>query len=136
MVPPFIAYYGALKGGTVGRALLEVAYNQCRLYRDALRDDSGLWRHITLGSHEDTNHWATGHNFDTAFLPVGLIFYSIGNAWAAAGMLRVLATMNHTSHANKFQSHQLNLTSWIDEILEASWAHQVRAANLSVSYPV
>lgn len=61
MVPPFIAYYGALQGGIGGRALLQIAYDQCRLYREALRDDSGLWRHIALGSFEDNHHWATGN---------------------------------------------------------------------------
>ncbi|KDR83455.1 hypothetical protein GALMADRAFT_274901 [Galerina marginata CBS 339.88] len=106
MVPPFIAYYGSLQGGVDGRTLLQAAYDQCRLYRDALRDDSGLWRHITLGSFEDKTHWATG------------------NAWAAAGMLRVLSTLNHTSEGQKFSGQQANLTQWIDEILEASWSHQ------------
>lgn len=60
MVPPFIAYFGALEGGYGARALLQVAYNQCRLYRDALRDDSGLWRHIALGKWQDDAHWGTG----------------------------------------------------------------------------
>lgn len=62
MVPPFIAYYGALQGGNESRALLQTAYDQCRLYRDALRDSSGLWRHITLGAFEDKTHWATGES--------------------------------------------------------------------------
>lgn len=51
---------------------------------------------------------------------------SLGNAWAAAGMLRVHQTLNHSSQAKQFQGQQANLTSWINEILEASWAHQVR----------
>lgn len=51
---------------------------------------------------------------------------SLGNAWAAAGMLRVHQTLNHSSQARQFQGQQANLTSWINEILEASWAHQVR----------
>lgn len=63
MVPPFIAYYGSLERGDAGLALLQTAYDQCRLYRDALRDDSGLWRHITLGSFSDDTHWATGTPF-------------------------------------------------------------------------
>jgi rhamnogalacturonyl hydrolase YesR len=57
MAPPFIAYYGALQKN---KSLLQVAYDQCSLYRDALRDDDGLWRHITLGSFEDRTHWGTG----------------------------------------------------------------------------
>jgi len=31
-----------VQGGLPGRNLLQIAYDQCRLYRDALRDDSGL----------------------------------------------------------------------------------------------
>ncbi|KAJ3505924.1 hypothetical protein NLJ89_g7157 [Agrocybe chaxingu] len=112
MVPPFIAYYGALEGGVGGRTLLQTAYDQIRLYRDALKDESGLWRHITLGSFQDNTHWATG------------------NAWAAAGMLRVLSTLNHSSVARQFTSHQANLTEWIDEILDASWAHQTSTGAL------
>ncbi|TFK43267.1 Six-hairpin glycosidase-like protein [Crucibulum laeve] len=106
MVPPFIAYFGALQGGEGGKSLLQIAYDQCRLYRDALRDPSGLWRHITLGSWQDDTHWATG------------------NGWAAAGMLRVLQTLNHSSQAEKFAAQQANLTEWIQEILVASWANQ------------
>lgn len=60
MAPPFISYYGALQGGQTGDSYLQAAYDQCRLYRDALRDESGLWRHITLGSFSDDTHWATG----------------------------------------------------------------------------
>lgn len=103
MVPPFVAYYGALREEP---ALLRTAYTQCKLYRDGLRDAPGLWRHIALGSFQDNTHWATG------------------NAWAAAGMLRVLSTFNHSSYGGEFRDHQANLTSWIDEILVSSWSHQ------------
>ena len=48
MVPPFLAYYGALQGGEEGTKLLQMAYDQIRLYRDALVDD-GLWRHVIYG---------------------------------------------------------------------------------------
>ena len=62
MVPPFIAYYGALQGGQNGQALMQIAYDQCRLYRDALSDDSGLWKHVVLGTWHDSTHWGTGMN--------------------------------------------------------------------------
>lgn len=106
MVPPFLAYFGVLEGGMGEINLLQVAYDQCRLYREGLRDENGLWRHIAQGSWEDTTHWATG------------------NGWAAAGMLRVLQTMNRTAQADLFQEHQLDLVDWIHEILEASWSYQ------------
>ena len=60
MAPPFIAYYGAIESGEDGAALLTEAYTQCKLYRQYLSDDSGLWKHIVLGSSQDNNHWGTG----------------------------------------------------------------------------
>ncbi|KAI0052597.1 Six-hairpin glycosidase [Auriscalpium vulgare] len=107
MAPPFIAYYGALQGGSNGEQLLQAAYEQCSLYRDALFDaDASLWRHIVLGVGEDATHWGTG------------------NAWAAAGMLRVLATIQQSSAAPKLTPQQANLTSWVNEILTGAWGHQ------------
>ncbi|KAI0650661.1 Six-hairpin glycosidase [Trametes meyenii] len=106
MAPPFIAYFGALEGGSGGLSLLKIAYKQCKLYRQYLRDSSGLWKHIVLGNWSDTHHWGTG------------------NAWAAAGMMRVLQTIRHSKLASKLKSEQADLTSWINEIVSASWKHQ------------
>ena len=60
MAPPFMAYSCALQGGGDAWHLLVQAYDQCRLYRNYLRDDSGLWRHIVLGNYSDDQHWGTG----------------------------------------------------------------------------
>jgi hypothetical protein len=61
MAPPFIAYFGALQNDSGGMALLQTAYDQVRLYRDALFDANvSLWRHIAMGSMVDSGHWATG----------------------------------------------------------------------------
>jgi Glycosyl Hydrolase Family 88 len=61
MAPPFIAYFGALQNDSRGNVLLQTAYDQVRLYRDALFDaNASLWRHIAMGSMVDTGHWATG----------------------------------------------------------------------------
>lgn len=107
MAPPFIAYYGALQGGKDGTALLQQAYDQCRLYREYLLDTaSGLWEHIVLGDGQDASHWGTG------------------NGWAAAGMLRVLETLRHSSVSSEFQRQQDNLTSWIQQIVDNTWKHQ------------
>lgn len=119
MVPPFIAYYGALQSD---KDLLLEAYNQCRLYRDALQDPSpqlGIptWKHIVQGSFQDNTHWATG------------------NGWAAAGMMRVLATFNHSSFGSELRKEQANLVDWIDEILVTSWKYQVGAHLAYFSYP-
>ncbi|KAF5393863.1 hypothetical protein D9757_000293 [Collybiopsis confluens] len=112
MAPPFIAYYGALQGGDNGSSLLQVAYEQISLYRDVLRDDSGLWKHVELGSWQDNTLWATG------------------NGWVAAGMLRVLETLNHSSASTDFSEQAANLTLWIHEILAAAWQHQAKNGTL------
>ncbi|KAA1465990.1 Six-hairpin glycosidase [Dentipellis sp. KUC8613] len=107
MAPPFIAYYGALQGGKAGQALLQEAYDQCRLYRDVLRDpQTGLWHHILLGDGTDDSLWGTG------------------NGWAAAGMLRVLETIRGSASAKVMKEQQKNLTSWVDEILTGAWQYQ------------
>ena len=108
MAPPFIAYYGALQCGPEGDALLQTAYEQVKLYRDVLFDeDVGLWRHIALGEGTDPTHWATG------------------NAWAAAGSLRVLATIQQSSAADSMQSQQDDLIQWVGETLNGVWKFQV-----------
>lgn len=57
MVPPFLAYYGVV---TQNKTLVQEAVNQISLYRNNLRDGSGLWKHITLGTSIDDGHWSTG----------------------------------------------------------------------------
>jgi len=128
MAPPFIAYFGALQDDDGGQALLQIAYDQIRLYRDALFDeDVSLWRHITLGSWQDTGYWATGaqalnylSNKDqhSHFWP--------GCGWAAAGAMRVLATINNSRYATIMQSQQNDLAQWVNEILTGVWQYQVR----------
>ncbi|KAJ3998634.1 Six-hairpin glycosidase [Lentinula boryana] len=112
MAPPFIAYYGALQGGDNGTSLLQTAFEQISLYRDVLRDDDGLWRHVALGSWEDSTHWATG------------------NGWAAAGMLRVLETLDHSSVASDFAEQSASLAQWIQEIISTAWQYQAENGTL------
>ncbi|KAG8709017.1 hypothetical protein FRC09_000911 [Ceratobasidium sp. 395] len=102
MVPPFLAYYGVINGN---QTLLQEAYNQVKLYRDALLDGTGMWQHIKMGSLSDTGHWSTG------------------NGWAAMGMLRVLATIRGSQWANPLKSQTRDLENWISEILDATWSH-------------
>ncbi|KAH9906085.1 Six-hairpin glycosidase [Epithele typhae] len=107
MAPPFIAYYGGMQGGDEGLSLLKEAYTQCALYREHLNNDgSGLWKHIVWGSGTDLNHWGTG------------------NGWGAAGMLRVLRTIQRSEHAKTLASETEDLTTWVDEILTAVWKFQ------------
>ncbi|THG98168.1 hypothetical protein EW026_g3969 [Hermanssonia centrifuga] len=93
MVPPFLSYYGVV---TSNQSMLQQGYNQIKLYRQYLRDGSagGLWKHIVMGSGTDEGHWSTG------------------NAWAAAGMLRVLGTISRSQFANNLKGEQSDLSSW------------------------
>ncbi|KAH9828825.1 Six-hairpin glycosidase-like protein [Rhodofomes roseus] len=97
MVPPFLAYYAVM---TSNQSLLQEAYTQIKLYRSYLLDnDEGLWRHILMGNT----------NVDTGF-------WSTGNAWAAAGMTRVLATIQRSPWASSMGSEMSDLTTWITDI--------------------
>ena len=118
MAPPFIAYYGAMQCEPKGDALLQTAYEQVKLYREVLFDKKvGLWRHIALGNGTtDPTHWATG------------------NAWAAAGALRVLATIRHSRAGQLMRSQQKDLMKWVGETLDGVWKFQV-GIPLSLYYP-
>ncbi|KAK2467552.1 hypothetical protein APHAL10511_000407 [Amanita phalloides] len=105
MVPPFLAYYGVM---TSNYTLVQQAYAQIKLYRNYLRDPyaNGLWKHVLLGSSGiDEGHWSTG------------------NAWAAAGMLRVLATVKSSQYATSLQSEQIDLADWVIEIQNAMYSY-------------
>lgn len=101
MVPPFISYYGFVSSN---QTLLQEAYTQCSLYRSGLQDPSTkLWRHIVQGNGtSDPGLWATG------------------NAWAAAGMMRVLATIRQSPFNDEMSDQQGDLQYWVEEILSAS----------------
>ncbi|KAH9035187.1 glycoside hydrolase family 105 protein [Lactarius pseudohatsudake] len=104
MVPPFLAYYGITTGN---QSMLREAYNQVKLYRSYLSDvlAGGLWRHIILGTDTDPGHWSTG------------------NAWAAAGMLRVLGTLKSSSFSRNFSSQIQDLGDWVAEIHSAMYPY-------------
>ncbi|KAI0667555.1 Six-hairpin glycosidase-like protein [Trametes maxima] len=104
MVPPFLAYYGVL---TRNQSLVQQAYDQCRLYRKYLVDDDagGMWKHILLGTNTDSGHWSTG------------------NGWAAAGMLRVLGTIQHSQYAKSMKNQAKDLTNWVAEIHNGIYPH-------------
>ncbi|KAJ6596905.1 Six-hairpin glycosidase-like protein [Mycena vulgaris] len=118
MVPPFLAYYGLL---TSNATLISEAYNQIKLYRNYLRDPDAdnLWKHIVLGttsdSANDAGHWSTG------------------NGWAAAGMLRVLATMKNSPYSKSFSSQQKDLANWVKEIHTAMFAN-LDSTNIFTNY--
>jgi len=116
MAPPFLAYYGV---ATDNATTLKEAVDQCLLYRQILHTNttanaqppethppmaSGLWQHIIGPSWGDHGLWSTG------------------NAWAAAGMTRVLATLlkapTHLCGSWKQEAVE-RLTKTIQEILDA-----------------
>jgi hypothetical protein len=57
---------------------------------------------------------------------------SLGNGWAAAGMLRVVATMKNSPYSKDFSSQQKDLASWVKEIHTAMFANIVR---LCLAFP-
>ncbi len=60
-----------------------------------------------MGNGTDPGHWSTG------------------NAWAAAGMLRVLGTIKNSQYANTMKNEQTDLTNWVKEIHNAMYMHIV-----------
>jgi len=102
MVPPFLAYYGVTQKKT---AYITAAYTQIKLYRDQLRDsDTGLWQHVALGDWQSTKLW------------------SPGNGWVAAGIARVIATIQHSSYKSKYSTELASMGDWAEEILTAAFA--------------
>ncbi|KAI8949817.1 hypothetical protein F4801DRAFT_580075 [Xylaria longipes] len=104
MTPPALAYWAIQDAN---QTLLRVAIEQCLLYRDALgvphdADAAGLWHHIIGPQNQDLGIWSTG------------------NAWAAAGMARVLATAKRSPWARALASDLHGLTGSIRGILDAA----------------
>jgi hypothetical protein len=112
MAPPFLAYYAV---HTANLTLLQAAVEQCGLYREVLQEPyigGGLWKHIVGPVDSDPGLWSTG------------------NAWAAAGMTRILATVMRapaslykSGNGSSWKNEAINsLTTWIQEILDGAIA--------------
>ncbi|KAI1753689.1 hypothetical protein F4782DRAFT_495354 [Xylaria castorea] len=106
MAPPALAYWAIQDAN---QTLLRIAVEQCLLYRDVLvvphdDDAAGLWHHIIGPQNQDLGIWSTG------------------NAWAAAGMARVLATARKSPWASALASDLHGLTAAIRDILDAAIA--------------
>lgn len=130
MVPPFLAYYGVL---SENRTLLLEAYNQIKLYRNYLRDPKAQnrWKHVLLGQprqdnpNNDEGYWTTGA-FLYPFPKMRPKSRLKGNGWAAAGILRVLATIRNSQYANTLKGQQKDLSNWVKEIHDGMYALLVR----------
>lgn len=57
-----------------------------------------------------------------------------GNAWAAAGMLRVLATIQASPFSSDMSSQQNDLGDWVSEIHDAMYPHLNTTVNLFYNY--
>ncbi|KAL5524747.1 hypothetical protein ACEPAF_9893 [Sanghuangporus sanghuang] len=103
MGPPFLAYYGAV---TNNQTLLQLAFDNIRLFRDALLIDGPtgkLWAHIyneETASFQDKGIWGTG------------------NGWTALGIVRVQETIRKSAFADRMQGQISTLESWMKEILD------------------
>ena len=117
---------------TRNKSAVAESYNQIRLYRNYLRDRSSnnLWRHMSLGDGQDKGHWATGQLWATPLFVRLIIIRFPGNAWAAAGMLRVLGTIKNSEYAGDFKSERADLINWVLEIQDGMYNYLVRSIQL------
>ena len=60
-----------------------------------------------------------------ALLPTLHSYAHQGNGWAAAGMLRVLATIKNSQYASSLESQQSDLADWVIEIQNAMYSRLV-----------
>lgn len=117
MAPPALAYWAVAKADA---GLLAEVLGQCSLYRDVLgvphvggggsgnssggvvgdpMKAGGLWHHIIGPETQDLGIWSTG------------------NAWAAAGMARVLATaLKFPNNSNKTSEKQKKVDTGIQAV--------------------
>ena len=106
MAPPLLAFYGA---DIQDASIIYEGYNQCKLYREILQPSGqGPWAHIIGPESNDPGQWSTG------------------NGWAAAGMARVLKTIQVSGvgswegqEAEWWASAEADLLEWITQILDA-----------------
>lgn len=113
MVPPFLAYYAVASKDVT---LLKEAVNQCKLYHDVLVTPEGPWLHV-VGDHvQDLALWSTS------------------NAWAAAGMSRVLATIKKSSYVEEMNDQQASLTGMIKGIVDGAIELDVDSSGLLRNY--
>ena len=104
MVPPFLAYMAVAKNDT---GLLKEGIQQIRLYRNVLLaktirlDCPPLWMHIVGPKNPDLGFWCTS------------------NGWAAAGVARVIATIQKSGIVGQaFEADLADLVQYVKEILD------------------
>lgn len=122
-------------------SLIQLAYDQIRLYRQSLQDpQTKLWRHIYIpgggnSGDSDPGLWATGElrargcgrasnlrSVSSVRLTRSLA--NTGNGWVSGGILRVLATIENSSNSTivqAFSDQAGDLASWTKEVVDAAW---------------
>ena len=109
MGPPFLAHYALITNNVT---LFNMAFDQLEGVHNGLllRDGTGkgLWGHIVDYSNVSAPRWID----DRAWLT--------GNAWAAAGMLRVMAASMHSSDSGVQQRGQA-LGPLVDSIFDTAY---------------
>ncbi|KAL1795109.1 hypothetical protein ACET3X_006925 [Alternaria dauci] len=104
MVPPAFAYNGTF---TADIDMVKESVRQCELYHEVLGTQKGYWKHIANAAgvrnvKSDDGAWCTS------------------NAWAAAGMARVLATLRKSQYGSKTEEEQMTLLQMTQDILDGA----------------
>jgi rhamnogalacturonyl hydrolase YesR len=121
MVPPFLAYHGVI---THDIGLVRESVRQCEFYREALGTEEGVWRHICNVENvvdgekvkKDDGAWCTS------------------NAWAAAGMARILATLRKSQFAKETHYEQTLLVKMTKGILDGAIQSDTDTSGLLRNY--
>ncbi|KAI4957643.1 hypothetical protein J4E86_004782 [Alternaria arbusti] len=118
MVPPALAYHGVF---TSDIGMLKESVRQCQLYCEVLGTSKGYWQHIanaegTDSVKSDDGAWCTS------------------NAWAAAGMTRVLATLRRSQYESETADEQKTLLDMTKGILDGAIETDTDASGLLRNY--
>ncbi|KAI4648232.1 hypothetical protein J4E93_004644 [Alternaria ventricosa] len=118
MVPPALAYHGVF---TSDIGMVKESVRQCQLYCEVLSTSKGYWRHIvnaegTGSVKSDDGAWCTS------------------NAWAAAGMARVLATLRKSQYGSETADEQKMLLNMTKGILDGAIEADTDASGLLRNY--
>jgi rhamnogalacturonyl hydrolase YesR len=118
MAPPFLAYYAK---ATNDESLAAEVVRQLGEYRQVLRANvsapyEGLWEHIVGPQSPEHGLWATG------------------NGWAAAGMTRVLGTINAWAGLPDQAALAATIAGYIKEILDGARGASRDDAGLLLNY--
>jgi rhamnogalacturonyl hydrolase YesR len=121
MAPPFLAYHGVV---TSDIDQVKESVRQCELYHDVLATDMGYWRHIA--NAEDVVDGKEVKKDDGA--------WCTSNAWAAAGMARLMATLQKSPYAEDTVKEQDSLAWMVKRILDGAVAADTDPTGLLRNY--